>query len=79
MSGASERANGRAGGQVLTSGFLVNLDHSRVVESMIKNEITERTCVSVRDRAGKITKKVEREVNDIRQKEEEQRGEEKGT
>ena len=28
VSGASERANGRASGPVLTSGFLVILDHS---------------------------------------------------
>ena len=27
MSGASERANGRASGPVLTSGFLIDMDH----------------------------------------------------
>ena len=31
MSGASERANGQASGQVLLSGFLVDLAHSVVV------------------------------------------------
>ena len=30
MSGASERANGRASGSVLTSGFLVDLAHSEM-------------------------------------------------
>ena len=32
VSGASEQANGRASGPVLTSGFLVDLDHNVVEE-----------------------------------------------
>ena len=36
MSGASERANGRASGPVLMSGFLVDLDHSAMVAVAVR-------------------------------------------
>ena len=35
VSGASEQANGRASGPVLTSGFLIILDHSEMAKELL--------------------------------------------
>ena len=46
MSGASERANGRGSGPVLTSRFLVDLDHSATSEKINKMMITFALAVT---------------------------------